>query len=236
MLRFDPTRAEHNKFVEPKVKKRKTKASNEPESKRRKTDDDYYDEGKKAEDNEPPVSMEHFYEVRGDLKKSMGSGGFSLLSMFNRPVENSQTTPADKPYEEKLIAKHGVKFLADFDPFKYDSSGDEADADGSKKKINTEAKPESDGMKSGLKYESFFVLNANDDRVSGEYSNWTYLFLVNTSIESMKIKLNHKSLLQCFRGCIILQTTWSGWKWWKQYQRLWRCTETRAEEYCQTKD
>lgn len=169
MLRFDPTRAEHTKFVEPKVKKRKAKANNEPESKRLKADNDYeQEEEAEPQDNEPPVSMEHFYEVRGDLKKSMGSGGFSLLSMFNRPVESAETSTSEKPYEEKLLSKTGVKFLADFDPFKCESSGDEADDDGHKTKSSVEAVAEGDGHKSALKYETFFVFTPDDERVSGK--------------------------------------------------------------------
>lgn len=173
MLRFDPTRADHTKFVEPKVKKRKTKAINEPETKRQKIDQDHREEEQSMEpvNEEPPVSMEHFYEVRGDLKKSLGTGGFSLLSMFNRPADddddNADTAvaTADKPYEEKSINKNGVKFLADFDPFKYDSSGDEADYDKSK---NIAQKVETDSKKSDIKYESFFQLSSMDERVSGE--------------------------------------------------------------------
>lgn len=166
MLRFDPTRAEHSKFVEPKSKKRKAKASAEPDTKRAKVDEEYEAEEVPLENNEPPVSMEHFYEVRGDLKKSLGSGGFSLLSMFNRPADGVESTPAvEKPYEEKLIAKNGIKFLADFDPFKYDSSGDEADNDD--KKGSTKSKPESDTKKSSLKLESFFIFSSSDERVSG---------------------------------------------------------------------
>lgn len=173
MLRFDPTRADHTKFVEPKVKKRKSKATAEPEPKRLKTEDNTNDEEIEAENNEPPVSMEHFYEVRGDLKKSLGTGGFSLLSMFNRPAENSNETPTttatNKPYEEKLIAKNGVKFLADFDPFKCDSSGDEAESDDKKESTAIQMKSEDNGKKSGLKHESFFTFNSVDERVSGKY-------------------------------------------------------------------
>lgn len=177
MTRFDPTRADHTKFVEPKVKKRKAKANNESESKRLKTEEvhEEHEEREEPENSEPPVSMEHFYEVRGDLKKSLGSGGFSLLSMFNRPTENVDSKPAaDKPYEEKLIAKNGVKFLADFDPFKYDSSGDEADDD--KKKTDSDSKTESDSKKLNLKYEPFFPLNSSDERLSG--TNCFLLLLV----------------------------------------------------------
>lgn len=167
MLRFDPTRAEHTKFIEPKVKKRKMKVVNEPDLKRQKTDSDN-EEHLEPENNEPPVSMDHFYEVRGDLKKSLGSGGFSLLSMFNRPADNIDTTPtADKPYEEKLLSKTGVKILADFDPFKCESSGDEADDD---KKKNNVQKLDDDGKKLNLKYESFFIFNSTDQRVTGKFS------------------------------------------------------------------
>lgn len=169
MLRFDPTRAEHTKFVEPKVKKRKAKVVNELEIKRQKIDSDNHEVEQSAEppvNDEPPVSMEHFYEVRGDLKKSLGSGGFSLLSMFNRPADDNAAMAAapEKPYEEKSIAKNGVKFLADFDPFKCDSSGDEADDKRNKK---MEQKIETGTKKSSIKYESFFQLSSSDERISG---------------------------------------------------------------------
>lgn len=168
MLRFDPTRAEHTKFIEPKGKKRpKTKNTDEPASKRSKVQPD---EQMEEETDEIPVSMEHFHEVRGDLKKSLGSGGFSLLSMFNRPSDNDQNdgtkSTNEKPYEEKLIAKNSVKFLADFDPFKYDSSGDEAD-DGKNKKSNETTSRNSE-KENGLQHESFFILNSTDARLSGK--------------------------------------------------------------------
>lgn len=182
MLRFDPTRADHTKFVEPKVKKRKAKANNEPNSKRAKTEENFQHEVEaEPVSNEPPVSMDHFYEVRGDLKKSLGSGGFSLLSMFNRPADNiEQTITTEKPYEEKLIAKNGVKFLADLDPFKYDSSGDEADID-DKKKERAETKVEVHTKIPELKYESFFTQSLTDERLSGRlflsYFLFNFLFI-----------------------------------------------------------
>lgn len=174
MLRFDPTRAEHTKFVEPKVKKRKTKVHVEPETKRQKTESENHEEEQPMANDEPPVSMEHFYEVRGDLKKSLGSGGFSLLSMFSRPPDDDDVDAAaadktvaalEKPYEEKSISKNGVKFLADFDPFKCDSSGDEADDNKSK---NSLQKAVTDAKKTDIKYESFFQLSSTDERVSGK--------------------------------------------------------------------
>lgn len=163
MLRFDPTRADHSKFVEPTVKKRKAKVNikDESESKRMKTEGEYDDV--EVEPNAPPVSMNQFYEVRGDLKKSMGGGGFSLLSMFNRSDNADTTTATEKPYEEKLIAKNGVKFLADFDPFKYDSSGDEADD----KKHSAQSNADNDTKSLGIKHESFFIFSSADERFAG---------------------------------------------------------------------
>lgn len=171
MLRYDPTRPDHTKFVEPKVKKRKAKVVNELEVKRQKMDSENYDEEQSTEpvSDEVPVSMENFYEVRGDLKKSLGSGGFSLLSMFNRPSDDdnadTNVVPTEKPYEEKPIMKNGVKFLADFDPFKYDSSGDEADIDKNK---NITQNIDLKSQKSHIKYEPFFQLSSTDERILGK--------------------------------------------------------------------
>lgn len=163
MLRFDPTRAEHTKFVEPKGKKRaNNKTGDEPSSKRSKLPDLIDEEEEKVD--EVPVSMEQFYEVRGDLKKSLGSGGFSLLSMFNRASEGENTSAVAAPYEEKIIAKNSSKFLADLDPFKYDSSGDEADD--SKKK--TEKSSATSARESELQHETFFMISSTDARMSGK--------------------------------------------------------------------
>lgn len=169
MLRFDPTRAEHTKFVEPKGKKRKTKKTDESASKRSKTSEfEMYPDD--VEVDEVPVSMEHFHEVRGDLKKSLGAGGFSLLSMFNRPADNEMMEESkssnEMPYEEKIIAKTSGKFLSDFDPFKYDSSGDEAEI--SKNKTTAVTVLDKKEKDSGLQHESFFILSSTDPRHTGE--------------------------------------------------------------------
>lgn len=171
MLRFDPNRAEHTKFIEPKTKKRKTKNVDDPASKRTKTSESNIYPEHKNDVDEVPVSMEHFHEVRGDLKKSLGAGGFSLLSMFNRPADNEtfekSKSSNEKPYEEKIIAKSsGNKFLSDFDPFKYETSGDEAD-DG-KNKTTTVTVLGNNEKDIGLKHESFFILSSLDPRHTGE--------------------------------------------------------------------
>lgn len=163
MLRFDPTRAEHTKFIEPAKKRPKKSESKMDEAKRRRIQEE--------EENEalPPVSMDQFYEVRGDLKKSMGTGGFSLLSMFGRATDTDKITGTHQPYEEKLIAKTHAKFIADLNPFKYDSSGDEADIDRAGKVQSTKVTNDvSKDIKSGaIWHETFFILKPNDERLTG---------------------------------------------------------------------
>lgn len=169
MLRFDPTRADHTKFVENAKKRPKKLDKDILNAKRRKTDQD--DE---QYEDDPPVSKELFYEIHGDLKKSMGSGGFSLLSMFGRTSDDAstiKTTGNHSKYEEKLIAISNAKFLTDLDPFKYDSSGDEADIETnsmSKTKRSEAVADENTTTNNGsIRHETFFIHNPNDERRSG---------------------------------------------------------------------
>lgn len=169
MLRFDPTRADHTKFVETTTKRPKKLDKDDFNAKRRKLNED--DE---QHEDAPPVSMDQFYEIRGDLKKSMGSGGFSLLSMFGRTGDGAgttKTTEGENKYEEKTIAKNNAKFMADLNPFKYDSSGDEADNETrskNKAKGNSEADDSKTASNGTIWHESFFILNPNDERLNGQ--------------------------------------------------------------------
>lgn len=162
MLRFDPTRAEHTKFVEPKGKKRANNKNNdEPSSKRAKIPDE---DDEKVD--EVPVDMDQFYKVRDDFQKSLGSTGFSLLNMFNRSsgVEENKQLASAVPYKEQVIPTK-AKFLSDLDPFKYDSSGDEADDN--KKKITSNVVV-GNSKESEIQHETFFILSSSDARLSGE--------------------------------------------------------------------
>lgn len=180
MLRFDPTRADHTKFVETAKKRPKKADKDDFNAKRRKLDE-------QDEQDEPKVSMDQFYEIRGDLKKSMGSGGFSLLSMFGRSGDGAgttQTTETESKYEEKLIPKNNAKFLTDLDPFKYDSSGDEADigTNSTKKAAGSGAEDASKTTSNGaIWHETFFILHPNDERLNGQLKLW-YIFLFFTWI------------------------------------------------------
>lgn len=167
MLRFDPTRADHTKFVETAKKRPKKLSKNDLNAKRQRMNED--DE---QHENVPPVSMDQFYEIRGDLKKSMGSGGFSLLSMFGRIGDDADTTKKktenENKYEEKPIAKNNAKFFTDLDPFKYDSSGDEADDIETKSKKSAKGdntKTTNNGTT--IWHESFFILKPGEERLNG---------------------------------------------------------------------
>lgn len=168
MLRFDPTRADHTQFVETAKKRPKKFEKDDINAKRQKMDDDA-----------PSVSMDQFYEIRGDLKKTMGSGGFSLLSMFGRSGDDAaaKTSGIENKYEEKPIAKNNAKFIADLDPFRYDSSGDEADNETRSKKIkqNECAADDSKTTNNGsIWHESFFIVNSNDERLNGQLKFMIY--------------------------------------------------------------
>lgn len=178
MLRFDPTRSEHSKFVEAKQSKQKRKKNKDDADipAKRAKGDAAADEPQPQSD-EPPVSMEHFYEVRGDFQKSLGGGGFSLLSMFNRTGDDEPAKPAagavERPYEEKLIAKNSVKFMTELDPFKHESSDEEGEA-----KADSSAPEAKESDKSVLKHEPFFMLAASDPRLAGERFCWHSLLIV----------------------------------------------------------
>lgn len=167
MLRFDPTLAEHSKFVEAKGKKRsKVKNNSDLPAKRMKSDANEENES----NNEPPVSMEHFYEIRGDLKKSLGSDGFSLLSMFNRTSGNNLKENSLKHdeslYEEKMIAKNSLKHLNDFNPFQGDSSDEEADETNRNESLKLNGTNSTKEIL--IKHEPFFILDSSDARISGK--------------------------------------------------------------------
>lgn len=169
--------------METTKKRPKKTLKDELQAKRRKLND--ADDGDdEPNDAPPPVSMDQFYEIRGDLKNLMGSGGFSLLSMFGRSGDDAiaakASTDATK-YEEKPIEKNTAKFLHDLDPFRYDSSGDEADIGEPKKKRKTTADADSKPTINGsIWHESFFIHKTDDERLNGQLrflSQFSHLFL-----------------------------------------------------------
>lgn len=164
MLRFDPTRAEHTKFVEAKKRKAPKQKDDKNANKRFKGELEQDD----AENNLPEVSTDHFFKVSDRLKSSIGqSTGFSLLQMFGRSDANERTNDKglkQSRYEEIPIAP--VKGLANLNPFNYDSSDGEDEerkaATKQKSKVNSTATNK-------IWHEPFFMLNSDDARFSGNF-------------------------------------------------------------------
>lgn len=162
MLRFDPTRAEHTKFVEAK-KRKAPKLKDDKNAKR------FRDDNEHAENNMPDVSSEQYFKVSNRLTSSIGqSTGFSLLQMFGRGNSNdaaTEKTLKQSRYEEIPIAQNVAKGLVDLNPFNYDSSGDEDDG---RKASKTKHKVVSGAGAGKIWHESFFMLNSDDVRFTGE--------------------------------------------------------------------
>lgn len=172
MLRFDPTRAEHTKFVE--AKKRKAPKQKDDQSNNKRFKNDYANED---EQNVPEVSTEHFFKVSDRLKSSIGqSTGFSLMQMFGRSNTDTQADDSagklkQSRYEEIPIATNVAKGLANLNPFSYDSSDGEEDNDkkaGTKTQNDASAKP----ANKKIWQEPFFMLAKNDARFTGIFTQY----------------------------------------------------------------
>lgn len=164
MLRFDPTRAEHTKFVEAK-KRKAPKLKDDKNAAKRFRDDNEHDG---LENNMPDVSSEQYFKVSNRLTSSIGqSTGFSLLQMFGRGNSNDATnekTLNQSRYEEIPIAQNVAKGLADLNPFSYDSSGDEDDV---KRTSKTKTAVVGGAEAGKIWHETFFMLNLDDVRFTG---------------------------------------------------------------------
>lgn len=176
MLRFDPNCEDHTKFVSAPIKRQAKKRApqvntDEPDdAKRIRTD------STGNNNDEVPVSMDHFYKVSDNLKNAIGGPAqFSVLSMFGRGTESNDNAAAAKTsaYEEKPIVQNSLKYLSDFNPFKYDSSDgeDEDDDHGKKSSEKVGAASDSKNNKTEKKrwHETFFIVKADDERLIGEF-------------------------------------------------------------------
>lgn len=164
MLRFDPTRSEHTKFIE--AKKRKAPKSKEDKNAAKRFKDD--NENDAMGNNLPEVSSDQYFKVSDRLKSSIGrTTGFSVLQMFGRSNDNEQANDknlAKSRYQEIPIAQN-AKGPADFHPFNYDSSDGEDDEKKASKGKATVAVAKNAGK---IWHEPFFMLNPKDSRFSGK--------------------------------------------------------------------
>lgn len=181
MLRYDPTKQDHTKYV--------------AQGKRRAGADDGVDNNKAkkakrgaaaAVEEEPAriecaVSKEQFYKVNTNLNSLTGSGaGFSLLSMFG--TAEPTTIAKNTAYRETLLTANSTQKQIDdmTNPFKYDESDDEQEVPNAAQKSK---ESEAAGKKaavgkvlpkkgtSAVWHETFFILDAEDERMKGELNN-----------------------------------------------------------------
>lgn len=175
MIRFDPNKQEHNKYVG-----------------RKGMEHEVVDGNKNEQDlnrQEYQVSNEQFVKVNKDLKKVLGQGieGFSLLQMMGR---DNQDDDEIKPQDDDEYTVGTATFKGK--RFRHDSSGDsEPEEESKSKKLKIEPKMSSDGKKNSGKYSKMGVFQENlffsvdDERLKGMFvlkilTNHIFYFIFST--------------------------------------------------------
>ncbi|XP_073835550.1 probable RNA-binding protein CG14230 [Musca autumnalis] len=164
MLRYDPSKDEHQKFERSKEEQAAKK------TKQTKTKETTAGTTATAETPAPEVSKEVFYVVKDSLHESLRTRGegFSLLSMFG---QNDQLEERDEKLKqlgtEKILVNNKLDkmFSAAANPFSYDSSSESEtedlhDQENSTAKANEQAAPEAKSKtknKTKITVESFFI-------------------------------------------------------------------------------
>lgn len=172
MLRYDPTKKDHTKYLAQAQPKRKAVVNVESNPKRSK-------QSVPAEEVE--VSKEQFYKVSSSLAASLQRhepGEFSLLSMFGSVVPEKQAKGNKAEYRETLLATKAQKAIEDMtNPFNYESSdGEETQKVPQQSAVAAKAsRPQhpNNAKASGKKgtavwHETFFIFGADDERLKGK--------------------------------------------------------------------
>lgn len=176
MLRYDPSKDDHQKFE-------RTQESNKPKQKQNKTKDD--DQAKKSSNSAPEVSKEVFYVVTDTLQQSLRTRGegFSLLNMFGKSEQLEERDEQLKQLGNEKILVNNNKLEKSFavNPFSYDSSSESESEEITKEQENVKpsvndksgnAQNKSKSKKLKISSESFFIPK-NDIRLKGT-SNFIY--------------------------------------------------------------
>ncbi len=174
MLRYDPTKNDHEKYE--KVTKRKARNNdlNSEPAKHMKLDDE----------NGFEVSKEQFFNVTNQLTAALkpAAEGFSLLSMFGRDSDIIDTAQKN-PYQEITLSKGQQNILANSSSlFRDDSSDEEIIQDRQLNKpakhLVNESKPKNSkkNAKAEIWHEPFFIFGS-DQRLTDGLS----FFLPNSS-------------------------------------------------------
>lgn len=153
MLRFDPSKATHQKFY--------------------KQNEETFAEEEMAVDGDasvPQVSTQQFYKVSNNINDAIKgqSQGFSLLKMMGHD-QGDQDSQGQQGYHAEPIEQRHKKGSYNDNPFKYESSDDEAGGkkkrkEGDSTQVANKQKPMKVGGKAnkrGIFRENFFILEGD---------------------------------------------------------------------------
>lgn len=176
MLRYDPSKDEHQKFERSKEEQSKQKKMKQGKQQ------DATTTTTATETSAPEVSKEIFYVVTDTLQESLRTRGegFSLLNMFGKDQLEERDEQLKQLGSEKiLINNNKLEKSFSTNPFTYDSSS-ESETEEQTEQENSSAKANESTTdttavaakkaknKSKLKTESFFIPK-NDQRLKGIY-------------------------------------------------------------------
>lgn len=181
MLRYDPSKDEHQKFERTLEDDNKLKKSKQKQTKTKETTAD-----KSSAEATAEVSKEVFYVVTDTLQQSLRTRGegFSLLNMFGNSEHVEQRDEQLKQLGSEKILVNNTKLEKSFsvNPFSYDSSSEsEGDEDTpneqenvvpkANEKSDTQIKPSKKKLK--IPTESFFIPK-NDIRLKGKFTIYVH--------------------------------------------------------------
>uniref|UniRef100_A0A0A1WHS3 Probable RNA-binding protein CG14230 n=1 Tax=Zeugodacus cucurbitae TaxID=28588 RepID=A0A0A1WHS3_ZEUCU len=168
MLRYDPSKEEHQKLLRISNKEAPTEADAEFQTtatkKKQKKKQAEVEETTVA-DLGPEVSKEVFYVVTDTLAESLKTrgDGFSLLNMFgSAQVQDKRADELKKVSDAKILVNKLDKNA--LNPFKYDSSSDEEGENETAKQIATSGMQKKAKQQNKILMESFFIPR-NDARL-----------------------------------------------------------------------
>lgn len=175
MLRYDPSRPEHEKFIAPTDSSKSKLEKKSKKERKREREDQKLEEIKSIEHTERThpaieVSKETFYKVSDSLKDAIGQPKeFSLRSLFSKELQDD-TYEKDASANEEIVniatnSKRKDKVKNPFDttdknPFKYDSSDSEPEEDdvgqGGIQEISEDIEKLDDAVPKAVWSENFF--------------------------------------------------------------------------------
>ncbi|XP_014091264.2 probable RNA-binding protein CG14230 [Bactrocera oleae] len=168
MLRYDPSKEEHQKLLRTSNKEAQPAADAVAQTtagkKKQKKKQAEIEETTVA-DAGPEVSKEVFYMVTDTLAESLKTrgDGFSLLNMFgSAQVQDKRADELKKVSDAKILLNKLDKNA--LNPFKYDSSSDEEGVNESPKHTAKDGAPKKSKQQNKILLESFFIPR-NDARL-----------------------------------------------------------------------